>query len=259
MKTLPVLSPSGVRLWQNSKALFILKYIYQTRSSGSNIYAIRGIAVETGMNKNVIDCPQRIDTSIALPECLNKFSELTKQYAIGQDTADEFRPTVTGFITNGLVQLSSIFGGLDKIKSQVPIEYQHNGFTIRGYIDYMSDDMLVDLKCTNKIPTIVTRGPRKDRLIAYKANDVLQVCMYKRATGLEPTLLYVSEKDTLIYPISQEEFKEVDEKISLTLDEIKYALSLSHDDMLRYTIPDKFDDFYWDGELINAAKHIWSL
>lgn len=259
MSNYPTLSPSSIRLWNTDKALFILKHVYQTRSEGSNIYAIRGIAVESGINKNVLECSKRCDTSVALPETLKIYDKLVHDYKIDKETAREFKPTLTGFIANGLIELSNIFGGFEDVQSQIGIGFKFMGFNIHGYIDFLKGNRLVDLKCVNKLPSIVTRGPRKNRLIGYKSNDVLQVCIYKLAIGLEPTLLYTSEAGTLVYGISQEEFEEEREKIILTLADIQRTLELPHQEMLKYTCPDKFDNFFWDGDLINAAKHIWSL
>jgi hypothetical protein len=259
MTAIPVLSPSGLRLWDTDKALFILKYVYQTRSEGSNIYAIRGVAVESGINKNVRECPQRCDTSIALNECLKVFDEQVHDYKIDKETAREFKPTTTGFITRGLVELSNLLGGLEGVQSQIEIGFELHGVQMRGYIDYLKGDKLVDLKCVNKLPTIVSRGPRKGLICSYKAKDVLQVCIYKMAVGLEPTLMYISEHDSLIYPVTLEEQEILAEKIKNMIEDIKMTFEMPHEEMLKYTRPDKFDEFFWDGNLINAAKHIWSL
>lgn len=256
---LPTLSPSSIRLWESDKALFILKHVYHTRGEGSNIYAIRGIAVESGINKNVLECPQRVDTSVALPEVLAVYDKLVHEHKISQDISREFKPTLTSFLTNGLIELSNIFEGFKDVSSQVGIGFQFMGFNIHGYIDYLKGDRLVDLKCTNKLPTIVTRGPRKGRLIAYKSNDVLQVCLYKLAIGLEPILLYTSSEGTLVYEVSGEEFAEVSKKIVDILADIKYTLELPHDEMLRITQPVRMDGFLWDSDLTSAARHIWSL
>lgn len=254
----PTLSPSTIKLWDQDRALFILKSLYGTKSEFSNVHAIRGIAVESGINKNVIECPQRVDNSIALEESLEVFDKLTRKANTDRDVAREFRVSLTGFLTRGGVSLSGIFGGYEGVSSQIGIGFTYNGVNLHGFIDFLKGDTLVDLKCVNKIPSEVTRGERKGHLIGYKKNDVLQVSIYKMALGLEPVLLYVSESDILVHRVTEAEYVEAVSRVDLIINDIKDVFSREHEAILEATVPENFNSIFWDADTIEAAKHIWS-
>lgn len=257
MSSYPTLSPSALKNWQEEPALFVLKYLYYTRGESSNIYAIRGIAVESGINKNVLECPQRNDVSIALPEALKSFEEQVEKYNISSEIVRKFKPTITPYVTNGIVQLSNLFNGLSNIRSQLGVCFKFNGINMRGYIDYCNDDIIVDLKCVNRLPSVVTKGPRKGFIIGDRSKDAMQVSIYRYALGVPATLMYICGSEHLIHEVSDAEYEDAMLSVLKITDDIKTSLDLPLQELLSLTKPRNFGSMFWDDELIKHAQYIW--
>ena len=179
------LSASSQNAWVAGPGLWAMKYLGGFRDETAAA-AARGLAVEGGMNMLLHGAKLDDATKSALEAFeANMSGEIT-------DEIDAERALIAPMLEQCLrwKKSQSILG------SQVKIEHWFDGVSVPliGYIDFTFENHpLVDLKTTKRIPSVP--NPAHAR----------QVSLYMTARGEGGALLYVSDKKSAYYEITEQQ------------------------------------------------------
>lgn len=226
------LSASSLNLWAEHPGLWALRYLGQVKDEDSPA-VWRGKAVEDGLTA-LLHGRDPLETALATFEA-NAQGEVS-------DEISEQRRAIKPMVN---VLLRAPLNGNSLIGTQFKIEHWLDGVSVPfiGYIDYLFDDSLIDLKTTLRCPS------------APKISHVRQVALYTAAKDKPASLLYVTDKKFALYPVSAEDSEKA-------LDDLRgYALSLerflsrvdSAVDAL-HCLPLNPDDFRVNEQTIEARK-----
>lgn len=250
---LPKLSPSSINLYAQEPALWVLKHFYG-QTSEFNIYAMRGVAVEDGVNHWV----ETGDLKGAASEAMASFGDKSFFWK-DEELLQEIEALIEPWVGKCVEALKEIG---DAPKQQVEISTEIEGFPIRGYIDYQFPKLQTDLKTTNTVPSAVTRGARKGMLPTDKKANVRQQAIYAHATGLPTSLLYVSPEDYYHHVLGEQELDIAMEDVVGYIKEIKELLELPIEEIVDRTPPEwnkMTYSFYWDEPLRRLANDLWEF
>lgn len=243
-----ILSPSALNLFIKDPALWVMKHYFKVNAE-NNIYFIRGRFVENCCNMSV-----RNNALVKLQDfkenCLQeRFKELDDLEITDKDLEDYYY--WGKYCYENLPK--------DVVNLQTRAAMKLEGIEIAGYIDYEYKDKIIDLKTTNTLPIVVSRGERAGMLSTTKSDNIRQQVIYKLATGKEVALLYVSPENTLLYNITEKDVEEIMPSIKEGIKNIKKLLTLKIEDVILTTRPEKMTSFYWTDNLRKKAKEIWKL
>lgn len=147
------------------------------------------------------------------------------------------RDSIEGF----LAQAKTAFGDRKPENRQKRIEIEVPGIEVPiiGFIDYLYDDSIADLKTTNRIPS----KPRPDHL--------RQLAIYARATNRAPRLVYVSTKKSATYDVDDSAWGEVVQAAFA----LRSMLDLTSDarEALSLFAPE-YTNFYWSDKSREAHR-----
>jgi hypothetical protein len=212
---------------------------------------MRGIAVEHGVTEFV---EHKKDLQEAIRAGKQKFTEDT--FLLDEDI-EEVDAKIEPWITNciDVIRLDGLVG------TQRELNFEIDGLTFVGYLDFEYEDEIIDLKTTTTVPHILTRGARKGKLPTMKIPNVRQQCLYQYATGKPCKLLYASIGESLYYQIQDDEYKVHMAEIKRVVKEIKNILTKGRDfAILNYSpIKGKMKSFYWNQEMRDKAIELWDL
>jgi hypothetical protein len=250
---LPNLSPSSINLYITDPALWVLKHFYNTRGD-FGIHAMRGIAVEDGANHFYSPASPTYIESMKV--AVDSFVKLSF-FETDEDLLVEAESLIPAWVEVSLDGLKSIDFGHPKM--QETIETEIEGLPVGGFIDYSFDNLQVDLKTTMNLPSPVKRGGRRGFLPVSKAANVRQQAIYKKATGKETALLYVTPNEFYLHTVNDYECGEAMIRVKEACREIKNLLTSDIDDVIANTIPDwdSMNSFYWDDRLKELAHEVW--
>lgn len=276
---LPKLSPSSINLYAQDPALWVLKHFYNS-TSGFNIHAMRGVAIEDGLNLYLKLCesasPRDVLTSegIDLPEGVlnpykqglrhagNRFDDLAFYWGdedllqkIEQEIGPWFEKCVEAMAYSIMVASK---GEYPRMQDQIITEIE--GVPVGGYLDYSFDEMQIDLKTATKVPKAVTRGGRKGFLPADKKANVRQQAIYQYSNNKATALLYVSPEDFYLHELHEEELAEALEDVRELVKKMKKLLTSPIEDVIKNSVPNwkaMNYSFYWDENLRRMADTIW--
>jgi len=245
-----ILSPSSLNLFLKEPALWVMKYFYGIRGEGS-IYTMRGKLVEDRVNQ-IIEGSQQYSF---YKHCLSEILLDTDNIEIREQDLKDFEKW-GNYAYNCLpkeLNIHSIVSMQRHVKTVI------KGVTVGGYIDYEYPECIVDLKTTNKLPIICSRGERKDMISKTKVDNVRQQVVYHLATKKTIKLLYVTPTDHLLYTITQRDIEEVMPSILEGIKKIKKCLTLKKEDAILHIQPEKTNSFYWTDKLREEARKIWNI
>lgn len=249
---LPTISPSAINLFIKEPALWVLKYFYG-KSSDKNIHAMRGIAIEDGINRFIETGED--PTHVAI----DRFTEMSFFWS-DYDLIEDIEEKIPQWVSNSMDSippLSSIIG------VQKELVGSYRGVPLRGFVDYATQDKYIDLKTVTKLPKISSRGARKGMLEAGRKANIRQQTIYNIISDKPTALLYVTpcpEEKFYLHDITQEEMDEAIVDIDTALDEIKNILTMNIEEVMMCTVPNwksmKYS-FYWDEPLRDLARVLW--
>ena len=256
----PKLSPSSINLFMQDKALWVLKHYYG-QTSEFNIYAMRGISVEEGVNAYF-----GYDPTSPKPERLQMASNVAKEHFVNKaffwddtELREKIENMIDPWVETSVKALEDYSG--ETPNTQIEILTEIEEVPVRGFIDYTYRDCQIDLKTTNTVKKAITRGKRKGFLPADKSANVRQQAVYQKATGLETGLLYTSPDDSYLHILSQEELDIAMDDVLVSINEMKDIINSPLEGVLEKSVPqwDKMNfSFYWDAELRSLARNLWS-
>lgn len=236
-------SPSTINLFLKDPALWVIKQ-YHGMAFNGNIYTMRGQLVENYLDQWLKTGKEVTDIQSDIISCL-----FTSD--IPWDISDV--DSIMNFYNMTMTAWSNV-GKPDPIM-QLYIECPTLG--IKGYLDYTFNDSFIDLKTAAKLPTVVTRGPRKDQLSKSKIDNVRQQICYEMVTKKAGSLLYVSEDDWFFYEITDKDRDELTNQIVDTIEQMGYYMTMPYDSLIKAIEPGSKQGFHWTEELINIANEIW--
>lgn len=248
-KELPVLSASSLNMFMKDPALWVLKHFYGARS-GENIYASRGKLIEAAITALTPEEHER---------AWNEYHTSVFQFA-DDDLSKSIEEKLPWWISEGKAALNNLMDDFGDYVAQTEVKGEIEGLPFIGYIDLQFKDLAVDIKTANKLPSIVSRGPRKGMMPADKRDNVRQQVVYNMITNKPQSLLYLSPDGHYLHRIGAEEDQELRGELIVNVNAIKKLLSMDIDDILANTIP-KWNQMrhsiYWDDQLRDLAMELW--
>lgn len=262
-KELPKLSPSSINLYAEDPTLWVLKHFYGA-TSGFNIHAMRGVAIEEGVN-TFLSLPN-LDRGERLQQALERSTEHFSESAFfwgDDDLLETIEAQLDDWTENAIMSLEEVIatakGKLPTMQNEIETEIE--GVPVRGFLDYSFDKLQTDLKTATQVPNPVTRGTRKGFLPAGKKANVRQQAIYNKATGKETSLLFVSPTESYHHVLGDEELAEAMVDVVELVKEMKKLLTCDIDDVINSIVP-KWKSmnysFYWDANLRRLAHELWS-
>lgn len=240
------LSPSGINLFINDPALFIMKYIFKAKLP-SNKYALRGKAAEAYCNSLIKGLSPR-DALLSVQELL-----FFEEFEYSKEELQEW------------CQYGEVaYNILNSLNYSIELQRKAEGliadFKFVGYMDYVlkpdsSSPFSIDLKTTAKLPDLYLKGENKGRLTAKKKDNVRQQVIYWFLTGISPSLLYVTPDSHLLYEIST---KEKQSFLKEVIDAVKEIKLITEDlSLIQNYKPKNTNGFLWNENLQQLSKTIW--
>lgn len=245
------LSPSSLNLFIAEPALWVLKHFYGLRTE-MNIYGARGRLVEHVLNQWFLhkNAPELSDV---------RSHFINELFFIGNEISPETLNDLYEWGLKCIAVAEELKMDSEKPCMQTEIDYEIEGIKLTGFLDYEYPNHVVDLKTTNKLPIIVSKGERKGMLSKTKAANIRQQVIYQYATGKESTLLYIDQQGEYInYKITQ---KDVDESFPVIIEairSIKKLLTFNADSIIKEVHPKNTKSFYWDDATRKLADKLWS-
>tara|TARA_B100000900_G_scaffold297537_1_gene256058 strand:+ start:774 stop:1520 length:747 start_codon:yes stop_codon:yes gene_type:complete len=232
------LSPSSINTYINDKPLWVMRYLFGMKSSGG-ASALRGIALEhtlsekqekgtfdfDGLDKKFISLCAEVGIDLAEPKCEKERKSLVK---FGEVIDKNFKyPKVKGY------------------QERVEVMLDDFPIPIIGYVDFLFDDAVVDLKTTTRLPSQPTEA------------QLRQMALYSMAyPDKKMHLFFVSPKDHKKFILkSLDKYKNQLKKAALT---IQRFLSLSDDkeELANLEYPNT-DSWMWSDRMKKEATKIW--
>lgn len=253
---LPVISPSAINLFLQSKALWVLKHFYGLTSQ-MNIYAMRGVAIENAVNAFFRgDAKTREE---AAQMAVEEFQ--TKAFFWGdQELSDSIEAKIGPWVEQAIKSIVALDRS-EKLELQNRVDTEIEGLKVGGFVDYtFVDGLQLDLKTCNTLPSVVTKGPRKGLLPKDKDANVNQQSVYYKARPLPTALLFVSPEGSLYHHLAEDETNAGMKRVEAACREIKWLLESDMEDIIASTVPNWKTmeyGFYWDEKLRKAAHDIW--
>jgi len=248
-KELPVLSASSLNMFMKDPALWVLKHFYGAKS-GENIYASRGKLIEAAITAK---------TPEEEAKAWEEYHTSVFQFE-DDDLSKSIEDNLPWWISEGKSALKYLEFDHGDYVAQTEVKGEIEGLPFIGYIDLRFKNFDVDIKTSNKLPSIVSRGARKGRLPADKRDNVRQQLVYQMITNRPQSLLYLSPEGHYLHRVDLEEYKELHGELIVNVNAIKKLLSMDIDDILANTIP-KWNQMrhsiYWDDQLRDLAVELW--
>ena len=222
------LSASSLNLYVSQPALWCGKYLLKWRDDvGPGAW--RGNAVETGCDLAAYNRTAPMEAILA--KAIERF-EIDAQ----GDASDEVQKERDA-IRLMLEQAVPFFAARPiPIGRQVKVEAWIDGVPVPviGYLDYLYEDGLVDLKTTHRLPSEPTRS------------HVAQTAIYWKARKVRPTLFYATTQKKAPFELSDEQLAEGWSDMERAAKALMSMLrrAQSGRDALEMFAPD-FSSFYW--------------
>lgn len=233
------ISPSQINLYINEPVLWVLRYKYGIKSE-QTFFMKRGVIVEEYINNFANHTDEQFYNMVFSTLLDIKNISITSELMSELKDLSEYAHKV--FIDK--------YGKLDVPLLQTEVNGEICCSNIFGYLDYEFEYHIVDLKISNKLPSVVTRGARKGQLPTIKADNVRQQLIYWYLTGKPCFLMYVSPKhEHLIYQVSFKDYESYWDQIIEAVIGINRLLTLEPKDAIMEALKIKEPNFYqiyWD-------------
>lgn len=228
------LSASSLALYRNEPALWCLKYLFGVKDEVGPA-AWRGSAVEAGIDWYLYQ-------GKGFYEKAEERFELDAQGDLSEEVEKE-RAALLDFLTSAVKEM---FPHGRPVARQYKVEYRLEGIEVPiiGYVDYLYDDKLIDLKTTHRLPS----EPRPDH--------ACQVAVYAAATGKKPLIVYATPKKSATYEVADIEAALWPVIRSAHAVRALLATAKAKEDAARFFCPN-LDSFYWSDATKQAALEVW--
>jgi len=236
------LSASSLNLFASQPALWIGKYLLGWRDEFGPA-GRRGTAVEAGLDHWLFSDRTDKARRDAKEAALSNFTLNTG----GQ--CDDAHEAEIANIPPMLEQATIALAGAPvPVGRQMKVEFWLPDIDVPviGYLDYLFDDGIIDLKTTKRMPSTPSKA------------HVAQMAGYAKAREQSVSLLYVTDKRHQIVPVTPAMVDEGYDDLIRAARALQYCLASSRDahEAARYYVPD-FTDFHWSDETIALGKALY--
>ncbi len=244
-------SASQVNTFLAEPALWILRRFWGVQGEASPAM-YRGTAVESALDTLLY----KPDTD--MEECLRLAMESFELQAQGEISPahDKARDEIEKVLGN-LVPWIKASELPTPTARQMRIEYWIDGIDIPviGYLDYLLEDCLIDLKTTGRAP-----GFRDNRLWG-KDDHLRQCAVYRAVKGVPAKLLYAmtaKDREPILYEISDHEkaLKQVHAAVRAM---VRLNNDENRESVAELYPPQDINGFRWDDTTRKQAEQIWRL
>ena len=228
------LSASSINLWSNAPDVWVMSYLFKKRTP-MGAAAWRGICSEDAVVAALTGSQSLED---ATQSALNKFD---KRFIIGDEKTTKERAVIAPMVANAVEALKG-YGKPefpeDGSQHKISIKAKGDGWSIPviGYLDMVFPDsgMVVDLKTTNRIMSVMS------------AEHQLQRAIYQKAMGnMGVKFLYVSKAKSVM--LEDGDVNETLAKAKLKIARLEKFLSVCDAETARAIVPVNPNTFYWSG------------
>ena len=233
------LSPSAINAWINSPSLFVLERLlgFWGQMGAS---AHRGTATEVGVSAGLFDhtLTAQACTELALPvfDCLTALSSDPKRQTE--------RDAIPGMVAQGLTLRErgvpimpnepGRFGQAPQHKIEITLE--DVPVPVIGYLDWLYDDCIVDLKSTLRVPTSMSE-PHLRQASVYKTHHKQRRVHF----------LYVSDKKAALHSLTRDGYDVAMRELIGASKRLERFLGLSADKHeLAAIVPHSSETFYFN-------------
>ena len=234
------LSPSQINMVMDSASAWVVSKLLRQRFS-VGLPAERGKAVEAGvsyglthMNMPISDCQAR---------AIDLFQEATAlMHNVEIQDRQKIHPQIEAMVDMGLDQLRPLGDPIwptEEHQNRVSIncrfkDGEDGTIKIIGFLDFLYDDLIVDLKTTGRMPTKMSDAHCR------------QAAVYARACGKPIKFLYISPKNYRW--LEPEDIDKSLDQIKRQVIRLEKFLSISDDPkFLASVVPHNPSSFYWNG------------
>ena len=228
-------SISNINKWIEAPDAWVSSYLFGNRGSGSPAMW-RGILTEQAVSDTITGSMQ-IDDAIA-----KAVSDYDSKYEFDDGTTGKERNNIEP-MTRLAVEALEPYGKPDFPEDgdqhKVSMMATGDGWRLNfiGFLDFKFPDhgLIVDLKTTGRMPSVMSRGHQRQR------------AFYSKASGNAVVkFLYVTPKKCAMLEDGDPDELMAEVKLHLTRQEA--FLRLGDKEMLRSVIPVNPDSFYWRGD-----------
>jgi hypothetical protein len=232
------LSASSINLWTNAPDVWVMSYLYGTRTPAGPA-AWRGICAEDAV---VATLAGEAETA-AIDKALEKFD---KRYMIGDEFSMRERDRITPMVKIAVEELRQY--GVPEFPEQLEGESAQEKISITargddwqipviGYLDmvFPKHGLVVDLKTTGKIPTKMSLEHQLQRSIYAKA----------KGGNMAVKFLYVSEKKCSM--LEDGDPTEILARAKVQITRIEAFLRRLDKEDAKAIVPVNAGSFYWNG------------
>jgi hypothetical protein len=232
----PHLSYSSIAKFRAAPNVWALSYLMGIRDDAGPS-AWRGQSVEAGLDKLLWG----YDLPMALAETRRRWDELA-QGVVDEKAAKEYE-SLEDFLKQAQAATKGKPMPLTR-QSKIEVDIPGIDIPLIGYTDYRWDDHGLDLKTTLRMPSEA------------RPDHCEQCTIYRRATGIPFSLLYVTPKKWSIHEVVDDgsAWESVCRSAHALVHAIRKADSPA--DFMRMFAPD-FSVFYWSDPLREAANKFY--
>lgn len=233
------LSPSSLNCYAEQPSFWCLKYLHGFKDDGSPA-AWRGSAVEAGLDHWLF----KRDKDVSLVAALDRFE--LDALGLCDDGTERERTAIAAFLDRAMLATGEL--GPPTVR-QFEVNYWFEGVEvpILGRIDYEWEQEGIDLKTTNRMPSLIP------------GRHARQISLYQAARGKPYKILYVTPSKFEFKELSNEESQKALKTLEWHAHAIRRVLSMfsCKYELSKIFAPD-WDHYFWKREEARqAAAEIW--
>ena len=231
------LSHSSISTWISSPSKFIAQKLFKLDDFGSASMH-RGTASEYALHKKYEE------GIFDIQHAENKFNELCNFGGIDFGDATRHKENIQLKEYGNILNKNFNYKNLETYQEKIEIQFDELPIPIIGYIDFVFDDVVVDLKTTARMPSKASAS-NKRQLSIYAMH-------YK---DKKSEVFYASPKEHKIFEITKQDIEIYQKQVKYIAMSIMKFLSISSDkeELASMVLPDA-DDWKWSEEMINEVK-----
>ena len=234
------LSPSAINAWINSPSLFVLERLMGFKGQ-MGASAHRGTATEVGVSAGLFEPAMPLSACVAT--ALPVYDRLTA--LSGDPKRDSERAAIPGMVAQGLALrergrpiVPNEEGRFKDVAPQHKIEISLEGVPVPviGYLDFLYDDCLVDLKSTLRAPSEMSEPHLRQASVYKKFHRDRRVHFF-----------YVSDKKSALHTLTRDQYDVAMRELIGASKRLERFLGLSDDvQELAAIVPHSSESFYFN-------------
>jgi len=236
------LSPSSINSFIADPCLWTMRYLFNVKEK-SGVGAIRGTTLEYVQN-------EKLKNDFFDYDLLEQhFTKLCVEQDIDLSDAKTLKEQDALIKYGSIIDLNFNFHGLEQYQQKIELNFEDLPVPILGYIDFIFNDIIVDLKTTNRMPSKPTNG------------QLRQMAFYSMGyTDKEVQLFFVSPREHKQFTLTKNDIEYNSKTLLEGAFTIQRFLSLSDDrnELASFIYPN-FDKWEWSELMKNEAKKIWRI